>query len=75
MADVGERLMKMVRVLNSSAVRSVGYDAASRLLKITFVQGHTYDFCGVPLHIYGGLLAARSKGTYYNEKIRDRFPC
>jgi KTSC domain len=66
--------MQMVRV-NSSAMLAVGYDPQSRRLKITFVQGHSYDFCRVPQHVFDGLLRASSKGTYYNDHIKDRYQC
>jgi hypothetical protein len=66
--------MKMLRV-RSSAIRAVGYNPVTRRMKIKFIQGDTYDFCGVPPHIYERLLNARSKGTYYNDHIRDRYQC
>ena len=66
--------MEMIRV-RSSAISFVGYDPASRRMRIAFVQGHTYDFCGVPEHVFSGLLSARSKGNYYNAHIRDRYQC
>lgn len=65
----------MISVLSSSAISAVGYDAATKQLKIRFVEGHTYDFCGVPESVFDDLLKARSKGVYYNEHIRDRYPC
>ncbi|HEY0661394.1 MAG TPA: KTSC domain-containing protein [Lysobacter sp.] len=66
--------MEMIRVA-SSAISAIGYDPATRQMKIRFVQGHTYDFCGVPEKVFKRLLNARSKGSYYNEHIRDRYPC
>jgi KTSC domain-containing protein len=66
--------VEMSRVV-SSAMTAVGYEPSSRRMKITFTQGHTYDFCGVPQHIYDGLMRATSKGTYYNDHIKDRYPC
>lgn len=66
--------MEMIRV-RSSAISAVGYDPSSRRMKITFVQGHTYDFCRVPQHIYDGLMRASSKGAYYNDHIKDRYNC
>jgi hypothetical protein len=66
--------MQMIRV-SSSAISAVGYDASSRRMKITFVQGHTYDFCGVPQHVFDGLACAVSKGGYYNDYIKDRYQC
>lgn len=66
--------MEMIRV-NSSAMSAVGYDASNGRMKITFTQGHTYDFCRVPERIYQGLMQASSKGTYYNDQIKDRYTC
>jgi len=66
--------MKMVAV-NSSAIRRVGYDPSTRRMKIVFAQGHDYDFCNVPPGIYRELLEAASKGRYYNDNIKDRYPC
>jgi hypothetical protein len=66
--------MEMIKV-SSSAIAAVGYDASARRMKITFQQGHTYDFCNVPAVVFEGLSRAASKGTYYNEHIRDKYPC
>nr|WP_231990222.1 KTSC domain-containing protein [Pseudomonas sp. Z003-0.4C(8344-21)] len=44
-------------------------------MRIRFEQGHSYDFCGVPSVIHNGLMAAVSKGAYYNQHIRDRYQC
>jgi hypothetical protein len=66
--------MEMIRV-SSSAITAIGYDAATRRMKIQFSAGYTYDFCGVPESVFNGLLRAGSKGTYYNDHIRDRYQC
>ena len=66
--------MEMIRV-SSSAISAVGYDAQTRRMKITFVQGHTYDFCGVSQHVFDSLLRASSKGSYYNDFIKDHYQC
>lgn len=66
--------MDMIRV-TSSAISAIGYDPASMRMKIQFVQGHTYDFCHVPAHVFQGLLNAVSQGRYYNDHIRDRYQC
>ena len=59
----------------SNAIRAVGYDQSTQRLRITFEQGDSYDFCGVPAQVYEGLMRATSKGTYYNDHIRDRYQC
>lgn len=66
--------MEMIYV-SSSAIRAIGYDATTQRMKITFVEGHTYDFCRVPEHIFLGLLRSGSKGRYYNTFIKDRYQC
>jgi hypothetical protein len=66
--------MDMIRVV-SSAIAAVGYDRAMAHMKIQFVQGHIYDFCRVPEKVFSDLLNAASKGRYYNDHIRDRYPC
>ena len=66
--------MEMIEV-SSSAIRAIGYDATTSFLKITFSEGHTYDFCGVPEHVFNGLLDAPSKGRYYNDHIRGFYEC
>ena len=66
--------MEMIQV-SSSAIRAIGYDQSTQRMRITFEQGDSYDFCGVPLHVYDGLMSASSKGAYYNDHIRDRYQC
>jgi len=66
--------MEMIQV-RSSAIRAVGYDQSTRRMRITFEQGDSYDFGGVPLHVYDRLMSASSKGAYYNDHIRDQYQC
>jgi hypothetical protein len=66
--------MEMIAV-RSDAMTAVGYDAGTRRMRIRFQQGHSYDFCNVPLTIHEGLMTAASKGSYYNRHIRDRYQC
>ena len=66
--------MDMIPVY-SSAISAIGYDPSTMRMKIRFVQGDIYDFCGVPAQVFQGLLNAHSKGTYYNDHIRDRYQC
>jgi hypothetical protein len=57
----------------SSAIRSVGYDSASRELEVELVSGNIYLYRNVPPFMHEGLLAAKSKGTFFNKKIARRF--
>ena len=66
--------MDMIRV-SSSAIASVGYDPSLQRMQVKFNQGKTYSFCRVPQRIFDGLLAAGSKGSYYDSHIRDKYSC
>jgi hypothetical protein len=59
--------------LQSSAIASADYNPATKDLDITFVQGGTYTFYGVPRDVFVGLINAPSAGGYYNARIRYQF--
>jgi hypothetical protein len=58
--------------VESSALASVHYLPALRLLEVEFHFGLLYQYSDVPQHTYTELLAAESKGTYFNANIRNR---
>lgn len=59
-------------LVNSSAIRAVGYDGHT--LAVQFTTSDTvYTHHGVPYSVYAGLMRAASKGTYYNQYIRGRY--
>jgi hypothetical protein len=58
--------------LESSAIKSVHYDALSRELLVRLPAG-IYVYEEVPEAVYRALLAAPSKGAFYNAHIRDCF--
>ena len=63
------------RPVDSSLIRSVGYDLASSVLEIEFAEhGRIYHYFDVPLSIYSELMAAESKGSYFNDHIKDLYP-
>lgn len=62
------------RPVDSSLIRSVGYDVASSVLEIEFTgEGRIYEYYDVPLSVYLELMAAGSKGQYFNEYIKDMY--
>ena len=58
----------------SSAIDRVDYDLEERCLYVTFRSGRVYRYDGVPFELYERLLAADSTGSFFNRRIRDRFP-
>lgn len=59
----------------STAIQSVTYDEAANTLDITFTTGRAYRYFAVPRAVHEGLLSSRSKGRYFNDVIRPRYPC
>ncbi len=67
--------MNMINV-DSTAMNAIGYDPKTRVLRIEFVQGQPYNFCNVPQNIFDGLKNAIGfHGEYFNDHIRDKYPC
>jgi len=61
--------------LDSSLLAWVRYDAARRQLQLQFRStGERYVYLQVPPACYHALLAADSKGAYFNSHIRNCFP-
>jgi hypothetical protein len=60
--------------VDSTTMRSVGYEAKSRVLEIEFDSGAVYQYMGVPTRTYEQLMAAESKGRCFNDEIRDLYP-
>ncbi|HWA22587.1 MAG TPA: KTSC domain-containing protein [Caulobacterales bacterium] len=58
--------------VKSSAIQYVRYDALTRELTVRLPAG-VYVYEDVPAAIYDALMAAESKGAFYNLQIRDCF--
>lgn len=59
--------------VNSTMLANVAYDMAGSLLEVEFRDGAIYQYSAVPEAIYQALIAADSKGAYFNRQIRDHF--
>lgn len=59
-------------VLVSSLLAAVRY-SRDATLELTFRSGARYRYFAVPPPVVQRLLAAPSKGTYFNRHIRNRF--
>ena len=62
----------MVEVKSSSLV-AVGYDARHELLEVEFRSGAVYRYDRVLLEVYEELVAAESKGAFFNANIRSHY--
>lgn len=64
--------MRRKRV-ESSMLRSVGYDAKQQVLEVEFHHGRIYQYLDVDEQTYRELIEAPSIGTYFNGNIRDNY--
>ena len=59
-------------LVNSSAIRAVGYDGQN--LAVLFTTSDTvYTHHGVRYSVYAGLMQAESMGAFYNRHIPGRY--
>ena len=63
-----------VTSVESTALLTFGYDEARELLQLEFCGRAIYHYFGVPTTVDEALLDAPSKGHYFNQAIRGRFP-
>jgi hypothetical protein len=62
------------RPVESSLIRSVGYDPAGSVLEVELVESNrVYAYYDVPFSVYTELIDAESLGSYFNEYIRDMY--
>ena len=59
--------------VQSSNLRSVGYDPITKILEIEFHSGGIYQYTNVSESIHSALINAPSKGKYFARYIKDRF--
>jgi KTSC domain len=64
----------MMTPLDSSVLMACEYFPLPKRLVLRFTSGELYEYGEVSEDLYGGLLAAGSKGHFFQENIRDRLP-
>ena len=64
--------MNRIRV-ESSMIRSIGYEESSGTLEVEFTSGSIYQYFDVPESGYKRLINAASKGRYFNQNIKESY--
>ena len=59
--------------VNSSKLRSVGYDEGTRTLEIEMSNGRVFQYSGVYPEVYRRLMAAPNPTSFYDDKIADEY--
>jgi KTSC domain len=63
-----------VTAVESNTLATVSYDDARELLQLEFCSRAVYQYFSVPAAVHQSLLDGSSKGRYFNQAIRGRFP-
>ncbi len=63
-----------ITTVESTTLAALAYDDAHEILQLEFRSRAIYRYRGVPAPVYKALVAAPSKGRYFNREIRGRFP-
>jgi hypothetical protein len=63
-----------VAAVESTTLVTVSYDQTQQLLQLEFCNRAIYQYFHVPAAVHQALLDASSRGRYFNQAIRGRFP-
>ena len=59
--------------VNSSSIRSVGYDERNRMLEVEFNDGRIMQYSGVSGELHRRLMNAPSMVSYFRDNIEESF--
>lgn len=59
--------------VSSSAIRSVGYEAATQTLEVEFSDGSIVRYERVPPEIHRRFMAAPSPTSYFHDEIEESY--
>jgi hypothetical protein len=60
--------------VNSSRIRSVGYDSNSQSLEVEFSDGRIVLYSGVSPEVHRQFMAAPSATSFFEDKIDESYP-
>jgi KTSC domain len=63
-----------IKLVESATLAAIGYDETREILQLEFRNHSVYRYFEVRVSVYEALVAASSKGRYFNETIRGHFP-
>ena len=59
--------------VDSSNIKSLGYDNESKALEVEFTNGAVYRYSGVGKRTFEELMETKSKGAFFHENIRGKY--
>jgi len=59
--------------VNSSKIRSVGYDERNQVLEVELSNGTVVQYSGVSPEVHRRFMAAPNPGSYFEDKIAEEY--
>lgn len=59
--------------VESSSVKTIGYDKEKQELHVTFRGSGRYVYQNVPSYVYESLMMAGSKGNFIHHNLKNRY--
>jgi hypothetical protein len=59
--------------VDSTNVKTIGYEADSQKLEVEYLSGQKYEYSNVPQNVFDGFITAVSKGKYLNQIIKGQY--
>jgi len=59
--------------VNSSNLKSVGYDPETMILEVEFKGGGVYQYKGVEVETHSLMTTSESIGRFFNQNIKNKF--
>ena len=59
--------------VNSSKLRAVGYDEATKTLEVEMSNGQIYQYVGVYPEVYRRFIAAPNPTSFFDDKIDEEY--
>ncbi len=61
------------RKVNSSKIRSVGYDERARMLEVEHNDGSIYQYSGVSNEVYRRMMSAPTIASFYQDRVEEDY--
>ena len=59
--------------VNSSKIRSVGYDERARVLEVELTDGSIFQYSGVSQEVHRRMMSAPTIASFYQDRIEEDF--
>jgi KTSC domain-containing protein len=60
--------------VNTSSIRSVGYDPGKQVLEVEFTSGSIVQYTGVSPEVHRRFMSSPSPGSFFQDQIDENFP-